>query len=455
MAFIKKRVGFSLVLLASIAASIPLLMHAKKTLVQKTNTASQSAHAIKKADSTNKNLIRIDPLDRLNSVAKQLGRLLHEDKTKRRVPAQEQISSATITIKKIVQPEEKIFIKGDLHGDNKAIPTMISYLQKQDLMDQNLAIKDHVFLVFLGDYIDRGPNSIDVIRQITQLKKINPEKVFLLRGNHEEKRFLFQKSPHALINQIKRIPSIYRENRLIWGEKMYEISQSLLYAFSQMPEMLFIGTKQGKKNKTNYLLLLHGGIPVKPLKEYYNGNKILFNRDKNLYTECNKNIKKFLKNPTETINIFHIDMSINISSNREFISPFTWNDFATPSLENDKKNIAQKSNRGIGIWELNKKETKEWLKTISSDKTPVKGIIRGHQQSQRILFENTEHLGLASRWDDLVLTLDYAPRVPGFKAKYDTWLLVEPKHDGSFNKTIINFDPNNGKEIKDINQKEL
>ncbi len=42
-------------------------------------------------------------------------------------------------------------------------------------------------MIFLGDYIDRGPASLDVLEKVFSLKIAEPDNIILLRGNHELK----------------------------------------------------------------------------------------------------------------------------------------------------------------------------------------------------------------------------------------------------------------------------
>lgn len=65
------------------------------------------------------------------------------------------------------------YVIGDIHGCSKALRTLIEYIDP----------KPEDELIFLGDYVDRGPNSRDVIDQIIDLKKRC--NVVALRGNHE------------------------------------------------------------------------------------------------------------------------------------------------------------------------------------------------------------------------------------------------------------------------------
>lgn len=70
-----------------------------------------------------------------------------------------------------------IYAIGDIHG-------CLSHLENLfDLVNPDL---DQHQLVFMGDYIDRGPNSAGVVDFIINLKKkYNPENIICLMGNHE------------------------------------------------------------------------------------------------------------------------------------------------------------------------------------------------------------------------------------------------------------------------------
>lgn len=72
-------------------------------------------------------------------------------------------------------PEDKrIIFVGDTHGDLETTQKVL----KAYPSDQNT-------IVFLGDYVDRGPDSLGNINLLIQKKVSQPEKFFLLQGNHE------------------------------------------------------------------------------------------------------------------------------------------------------------------------------------------------------------------------------------------------------------------------------
>ena len=87
----------------------------------------------------------------------------------------------------------KIFAIGDIHGCFDKLCALMYKIK----IDRNNDI-----LLFLGDYIDRGPSSFEVIEYLIDLKK-HFQKIVFLKGNHEEmlETYLSGKDRHAyLIN---------------------------------------------------------------------------------------------------------------------------------------------------------------------------------------------------------------------------------------------------------------
>jgi serine/threonine protein phosphatase 1 len=71
----------------------------------------------------------------------------------------------------------RTFAIGDIHGDYDSLVKLIGLLPPLDEGDT---------LVFVGDYLDRGPRSADVVAYLRALPGKTPAKVVFLRGNHED-----------------------------------------------------------------------------------------------------------------------------------------------------------------------------------------------------------------------------------------------------------------------------
>lgn len=75
-------------------------------------------------------------------------------------------------------PAGRLFAVGDIHGCSRELNAML------DFLDSELRLSTEDLVVFMGDYVDRGPDSRGVLARLIDFKE-NFSAVFL-RGNHED-----------------------------------------------------------------------------------------------------------------------------------------------------------------------------------------------------------------------------------------------------------------------------
>jgi serine/threonine protein phosphatase 1 len=71
----------------------------------------------------------------------------------------------------------KTFVIGDVHGRRAQLSALLKMLPRNEAADT---------LIFLGDFIDRGPDAPGVVTDVIELQRANPSRVITLRGNHEQ-----------------------------------------------------------------------------------------------------------------------------------------------------------------------------------------------------------------------------------------------------------------------------
>ncbi|NDC37330.1 MAG: serine/threonine protein phosphatase [Proteobacteria bacterium] len=84
-----------------------------------------------------------------------------------------------VPFKEFTELPPRIFAVGDIHGCRDEAAAMVDFL----ITNRSLTQNDQ--LIFIGDYIDRGPDSKGVIDLMLRVKREYPRTIFL-KGNHED-----------------------------------------------------------------------------------------------------------------------------------------------------------------------------------------------------------------------------------------------------------------------------
>jgi Calcineurin-like phosphoesterase len=137
---------------------------------------------------------------------------------------------------------KRLAIVGDLHGDLASLRNILMGINFETFLGN----PDNK-LVFLGDYVDRGVNSVGVIFIITRLKMMYPNSVILMRGNHEAP-IEFPFPSHDLPVEVVRRYG-YERGKVIYNGKILPFF-SLLTLATMIDGALF---------------LVHGGVPTENL----------------------------------------------------------------------------------------------------------------------------------------------------------------------------------------------
>jgi len=136
-----------------------------------------------------------------------------------------------------IKPSGEALVVGDLHGD---LESLVQILQDSKILER-MRKSQPVFLIFLGDYGDRGDFSAEVYYTVLKLKLQYPKQIVLMRGNHEGPQDLLA-SPHDLPTQFQTR----------FGEKWMEAYKKIVELFPYLHNSLLVKER---------CLMVHGGLP--------------------------------------------------------------------------------------------------------------------------------------------------------------------------------------------------
>eukprot|EP01038_Epipyxis_sp_PR26KG_P004916 gene4916-6879_t len=133
----------------------------------------------------------------------------------------------------ILKLEAPVIVVGDIHGQFFDLVNIFEEAKKNKSDKVN-----HNTYLFLGDYVDRGYYSCEVMLYLISLKIANPDQIYLLRGNHE----CASVSGHFGFKE---------ECKMKYGVNIY---YSFLLLFQTMPLAAVISTAFGD------IYACHGGL---------------------------------------------------------------------------------------------------------------------------------------------------------------------------------------------------
>lgn len=210
---------------------------------------------------------------------------------------------------------ENLAVISDLHGDPYSLFRILDEINYEKFLS-----RPKNKLVFLGDYVDRGSDSVSVIYAVCHLKHAYPDSVVLMRGNHE--------SPAEFPFPSHDLPYRIRER---FGNSGRDVYGRLLSMF----KLLTLATVVPDR-----LLLVHGGLPTE--------DAVIANFHKAIATAQDSHVYS------------------------RVLEELLWNDprrlDGAPGWEPSRRGIGRHFGSGI---------TRRWLNA-----TNTKAIVRGHEPCQ-------------------------------------------------------------------------
>lgn len=151
-----------------------------------------------------------------------------------------QVFQAQPMLIKNLKPPIKIF--GNIHGDYTDLMRFFDiWRAPQETGD--ICSFDYVFL---GNYVDRGTQSLEVICLLLALKLKYPRQIFLLRGNHEDRN-------------VNKYLGFGQECAQRFNENIDD-PNSVFQKINDLFEWMPLGAVILDKQTQNRILCIHGGI---------------------------------------------------------------------------------------------------------------------------------------------------------------------------------------------------
>ena len=160
-------------------------------------------------------------------------------------------------IQAMVNPSNsRIFVIGDVHCSFNELLAQIQLMRELHCFtsSHSLKLNSDCFLVFTGDFADRGLQGTEVLVFATRLKSLNPNNVFLCRGNHETRAVA---EFYGFFGGRQGIPC---ELSRRFPDDLTKLKDAFDRLFSQLPLAVFLGEKNPATGKIIFGMYNHAGL---------------------------------------------------------------------------------------------------------------------------------------------------------------------------------------------------
>ncbi|MCK4517322.1 serine/threonine protein phosphatase [Candidatus Babeliales bacterium] len=246
----------------------------------------------------------------------------------------------------------RLVVVGDIHGSVHALLRNLLRLKALGILSDDLKLADNHYLIFTGDYADRGRYGVEVWYLLALLKLANPDNVFLCRGNHEIKGVAEQ---YGFKKEL-----IYKYDETVFCDESNSCFVTMCDLFSCLPVALLLG------RDNNYVMACHGGLPLKDLNDCKCGIEFCEAEDKFKFIYPEGECPFAL---TDEIKAFSRGDSKFMVIDNEIGQQFLWNDFEYGCG-------VYVSSRGVGY------EIGIDIVAGAIEAYGIKSIFRGHQHNE-------------------------------------------------------------------------
>lgn len=247
---------------------------------------------------------------------------------------------------------EIVFV-GDIHGSAHSLIKII----KNHVDDNFKIIKNNLYIVFTGDYVDRGMYGVEVWYTLLRLKLANWDKIFILRGNHEN---LNQNSDTPIGFFAELVAKYGVDNASGYLKKFDELYKRLVL-------VLYL------KSGDSWIQCCHGAIdPCCDMRYFLNNSEM----------------------------VGSIDFSKIGYGRTDVLNGFLWGDF-----HGNGSTIEMNLRRISWLDHLTTCDMVQWFKDSG-----IQAIFRGHQHDSGGLsiFKDQQQQGAPIQWDGVVSQEEWA-----------------------------------------------